>query len=373
MRHALIMAGGAGTRLWPLSRRDRPKQLLRLFDGQSLLRIARERLRNLFAPENTWVITAAAYRDQVLAELGDLPAENILAEPVGRDTANAIGLAANILLRRLHAEGESDATMAVFTADHLITPQERFDAALARGLTLAESHPAALVTFGIFPTSPHTGYGYIRRGEPLPPPSITAADALSALAAAIPAHRVREFREKPSIELAQEYVSSGEYAWNSGMFCWRVSALLRQLERLLPDSAARLARIAADWPGGAAAADFSTLPRISIDYAVLEKAAEVLTVEMKLQWLDLGSFQAVAATRPPDADGHVAIGAHALHAAGANNIAISEREHLIVTLGLSDVAIVHCEDATLVCRRDMLEQIKELAALRIQRFGERYE
>jgi mannose-1-phosphate guanylyltransferase len=224
MRHAVIMAGGSGTRLWPLSRRMRPKQLLRLFEGASLLQLARHRLEGLFAPAQIWVITSASYRDLVAAELPDLPTENLIGEPVGRDTANAIGLAANLLAQR-----DPDATMAVFTADHLISPQEPFAVAIRAGLDAAEAYPDSLVSFGITPDSPFSGYGYVRRGEPVAPR----------------VYRVAEFKEKPAREQAEHYVRSGQYLWNSGMFAWRVSTILAELQRHLPTNAALLAALAA--------------------------------------------------------------------------------------------------------------------------------
>lgn len=356
MRHAVIMAGGAGTRLWPLSRKMRPKQLLRLFDGASLLQIARRRLEGLFSAENTWVITSAHYIDQVAEELPDLPRENLIGEPMGRDTANAIGLAAQMLARR-----DADATMAVFTADHIIRPQERFAEAIRAGLDAAEKFPDSLVTFGITPTSPHTGYGYVRRGEEVAPGAC----------------RVAEFKEKPSRELAEQYLASGEYLWNSGMFAWRVSAILSELERQLPENACGLADLAARWQNVAStderAAGFERLQKISIDYGVMEKARNVLLVEMNCDWKDLGSWNSIATTRTPDADGNVTIASRALVVAGRDNILVTEDEHLIVTLGLRDVVVVHSPDATLVCHRDQVEQIKELAKLRETAFEDRYE
>ncbi len=374
MRHALILAGGTGTRLWPLSRKNRPKQLLRLFEGSSLLQAARRRLEPLFPPENIWIATSASYLEAVASELPDLPRSNLLGEPVGRDTANAIGLAAHLLVRR-----DPEGTMAVFTADHLITPQHAFVAAIRTGLDVAEAHPDALVTFGIAPDSPHTGYGYIHRGQALGPDT----------------YEVRQFKEKPSRGLAEEYLRSGEYFWNSGMFCWKLRTILHELERNLPENHRILAQIASQWsaperdPGtGAGGPDappahppgrsernrlFESLRAISIDFGVMEKAQRVLVVEMKCRWIDLGSWTAIAATRKRDEAGNVIIAPRAMAISGGDNILVSESDHLIVTLGLSDLVVVHSEDVTLICHRNHEQQIRELARMCRDRYGERYD
>ncbi|MEW6250674.1 MAG: mannose-1-phosphate guanylyltransferase [Planctomycetota bacterium] len=437
MRHAVIMAGGSGTRLWPLSRRLRPKQLLKLFDGRSLLQLARERLGTnaehaaladsepLFDPANIWVITSAAYIDQVAEELPDLPRANLIGEPMGRDTANAIGLAAHLLARR-----DADATMAVFTADHLIRPQAAFAAAIRAGLAVAEQEPESLVTFGIRPRHPATGYGYLRRGAAValaggPPAGARSAavdhgggggtagadgpsaDVCSADAdygggggvagagggpvtqdgpmvrggvagqAGPPVYAVAEFKEKPTREVAESYVRSGEYYWNSGMFAWRAAAIIDEIERNLPENARRLAEIAAEWGRIAGTAEgarrFEGLPRISIDYGVMERAGRVLVVEMDCAWHDVGSWTALAALKKADEHGNVAAAPLAMMVDAARNVAVSEAEHLILLLGVEDLVVVHSPDATLVCRRDQVERLKDLAAGRKAKFGERFE
>jgi mannose-1-phosphate guanylyltransferase len=356
MRHAVIMAGGSGTRLWPLSRRERPKQLLHLFDQRSLLQLARARLQGLFEPRAIWIVTAGQYVDAVAAELPDIPRDNILGEPQGRDTANAIGLALHVLLQR-----DPQATMAVFTADHLIEPPDAFAAAIRAGLDAAEATPDALVTFGIRPREANPAYGYLRRG--------------SAVRAGV--YAVDAYLEKPSREAAESFVRSGGHLWNSGMFAWRLEALRAEFRRLLPENDATLSELARDWPRSLASEEgrrrFAALPRTSIDYGVMEKACRVLVVEMDVRWMDLGSWSALAATRAADERGNVSLAPRSLTLEADGNILVSESEHLLVALGVRDLIIVHAGDATLVCHRDFEQQIKELAALRQRRYGEQYE
>ena len=255
MRHAVIMAGGAGKRLWPASRQDKPKQLIPMIDGKSLLDVAVERLDGLFEPGQILIVTAAAYAEQIRSSFPALPGGNVIGEPEGRDTAAAIALAAEIIRAR-----DDDATMAVFTADHIIRPVERFARCVQEAIETAEAQPQALVTFGIRPTSPHTGLGYIHFGERLGEGS---------------ARRVLGFKEKPDHHTARTYVESGQYYWNSGMFVWRVDTIREVMARFLPESAEKLARV-----GDAAKAGkditnllaevYPQLRRISIDYAVME-------------------------------------------------------------------------------------------------------
>lgn len=356
MRHALIMAGGSGTRLWPMSRRKRPKQLLRLFDGASLLQHARRRLEGIFDRRNIWVITSAGYLDFVANELPDLPRENLIGEPEGRDTSNAIGLAAHLLAQR-----DPDGTMAVFTADHIIRPQEAFADAIRVGLDAAERNPDSLITFGITPDCPHTGYGYVHRGDPLAPGVF----------------RVREFREKPTQQAAEAYLHSGEYFWNSGMFVWRTATILAELKRCLPQNHDALGELARSWRTvagtQAALTTFRALQKISIDFGVMEKSANVLVVEMKCQWQDLGSWTALAAAMPADPRGNVIVAHDHLEIDAENNIIVSEPGRLIVLMGVRDLVVVQTGDATLVCHRDQEQRLKDLVDQRQARFGERFE
>lgn len=356
MQHAVIMAGGAGTRLWPLSRQTRPKQLMRLFDGASLLQLAARRLEPIFDAERIWVITSERHLDQVAAELPQLRQENLIGEPMGRDTANAIGLAAAII-----AQQDPEATMAVFTADHLITPIDAFADSIRTGLKAAEQHPDSLVAWGITPTEPHTGYGYVRRGEYL----------------AEGTYRVAAFQEKPTQAVAKEYLDAGDCYWNSGMFAWKLSAIMGELQKRLPNNFGILNELAANWRYTAGTdscrQQFERLEKISIDYAVMEQADSVLVVEMNTEWMDLGTWTAMAATQQPDSDGNAVLAPRVLTMNSSNNAIISEHEHLIVTIGVEELIIVHSPDATLICRRQDEQKLKDLVKVRQADFGTTYE
>jgi mannose-1-phosphate guanylyltransferase len=353
VRHAVIMAGGAGTRLWPLSRADRPKQLLDVVAGadgapHSLLAEAWRRLREVLPPDTIWVCTAARYADQVRAALPELRADRLVLEPVARDTANAVGLTAALV-----ADVDPDAELAVVSADHVIRPVGRFADALRTAYEALATRPRSLITLGIRPTAPATGFGYVQRGAPTGQPGV--AEAAS-------------FREKPDRATAEQYLASGRYLWNSGMFVWRARTVLDALADHLPASAEGLARIVAA-PAGSArdavlAEVFPTLPKISVDYAVLEPAAtepgRVLVVDLDVDWLDVGSWPALARTLPVDGDGN-AVQAMAVLVDSRRNIVLSDDpDHLVAAVGLADCVVVHTRDATMVCPIADAERVKGL-------------
>jgi len=355
MRYAVIMAGGAGTRLWPMSRTGKPKQLLRFMAPESagdpqrsLLNLAASRLRGLVEPKGIYICTGASYARQVLEDLPMLPAEQILGEPMGRDTANAVGFSAAILAKR-----DPDASMAILTADHVIEPVPVFQTALRTAFEAVEKHPEFLVTFGITPTFAATGYGYVQRGEELKDlPGV---------------FRVQAFREKPDAATAEKYVAAGNYAWNSGMFVWKVRTILDQLKQHLPASYEGLMKIAAAWDTPRQMevlnAVYPTLPKISIDFAVMEKAPHVATVAMPIKWLDVGSWPSFGETLAADGNGHRTAGAKVLHLASKNVLVVSdEPEHVIATIGCENMIIIHTAQATLVCPAAHAEKIKALVA-----------
>src|SRR3954466_12418885 len=295
------MAGGSGTRLWPLSRARRPKQLLDVVaDGDgaahSLLVEAFTRLQAVLPTEQIWVCTAARYGDQVRAALPELSTDRLVLEPVARDTANAVGLAAALV-----ADVDPDAELAVVSADHVIRPVERFAAVLTTAYETLAVRPDALVTLGIRPTAPATGFGYVQRGPATEVPGV--AEAAS-------------FREKPDLATAEQYLASGQYLWNSGMFVWRARTVLDALVDHLPETAEGLRAIVAAAPGRerdrGPAGVFPPLPKISIDYAVLEPAAaepgRVLVADLAVDWLDVGSWAAPAPTPGDDPPRHAGRG-----------------------------------------------------------------
>jgi mannose-1-phosphate guanylyltransferase len=364
-RHAVIMAGGSGTRLWPLSRGRRPKQLLDVVDdgrggAHSLLMEAFERLRTVLPSEQIWVCTAARYADQVRAALPELAAGRLALEPVARDTANAIGLVAALV-----ADDDPDAELAVVSADHVIRPVDRFATALENAYAALALNPRSLITLGITPTSAATGFGYIQRGAP------TAVAGVAQVVA---------FREKPDRGTAESYLASGDYVWNSGMFVWRARTVLDALAAHLPESSEGLRRIVAA-PAGSArdqvlAEVFPTLPKISIDYAVLEPAAaepgRVLVADLDADWLDVGSWPSLASTLEADGDGNAARGLSVI-VDGAGNIVFSDDpDHLVALVGVRDSVVVHTADVTMVCPVGEAERVKALLGVVEARHGSRF-
>jgi len=361
MDYAVIMAGGTGKRLWPLSRQKRPKQVLKLLDGQTLLRRCFERLQPIFDLRNIIVLTNAGYADVVRENLAELPSNNVISEPAVRDTAGAIGLAATVL-----SKYDSDATIAVVTADQIIKPAEVIQQALRDGVTFVNHNPEKMITFGIQPTFASTSLGYIKCIDPRESP-----DCQNEL------YSVEAFKEKPDAATAKEYMDSGQYFWNSGMFVWKARAILANLAKYQPETVEPLARIQAGWDGPnqqqVLLEWFLKLPKISIDYAVMEKAEGVHAIKLDCRWLDMGSFAALADIISSDTHNNVVVAGQSELLDCTNSIIVTEdKGHLIAAIGLENMVVAHSPDATLVCHIDQTSKIKELLELIERNIGDKY-
>jgi mannose-1-phosphate guanylyltransferase len=346
MLHAMIMAGGGGTRFWPRSRQKRPKQFLTLGGERTLLQQALDRIEVQVPAGNTWVITAGAHRDEAARQLPSLPAERVIGEPCGRDTAACIGLGAALIARQ-----DPDATMLVTPADHVIEPVQEFRRAAHVAEAMAEEHPKALITFGIPPTYPATGYGYIQRG-----PEVAHRQGVGVF-------RVEAFREKPSADVAERFVASGDYFWNAGIFVWKVGAILDSLAEQQPRLFAAVQRIAAAWGSTDGEAvlrrEYEALDKLSIDYAVMERAREVLVVQAPYRWDDVGSWLALERMHPQDADGNTVLATHC--GLGTHDcLIVADAGHLIATVGVKNLLIIQDGNATLVADRREEGTVKQL-------------
>ena len=346
--YVLILAGGSGERFWPLSRNARPKQLLSLLSETTLLEQTLERLNGMVPPENILILTN---RDQETAvrELATiLPPENILAEPAKRDTAAAIALGAGWIALR-----DPLATMIVLPADHQIQDRANFQKTLAIAVQAAE-RTGDLVTIGIQPTWPCPGFGYIEQGAPFSLPDQPAVQGV---------FEVVRFREKPSAELAQTFLQQGNFRWNAGMFIWPLASILSAFERHTPELAAFIQQIRATSDLKHLLTEkFPGLPKISIDYAIMEKADRVLMVEAGFDWDDVGSWTAVSKYFPKDA--HNNLSNAPLSAIRAeNNLVFSKDKLHVALLGVHDLIVVQTGDAILVCHRDEAEKIKDLVKI----------
>ncbi|MEM9413906.1 MAG: sugar phosphate nucleotidyltransferase [Planctomycetota bacterium] len=369
MRYALIIAGGSGTRLWPMSTKSLPKQLIPLFDDgaggkRSLLRVAMDRLEGLVPNERIFVCAGESTRRAMLDNLPGLDADRFIGEPMGRDTLNAVGLACSVLKHR-----DPDATVAVFTADHLIEPVDELRRIVAQGYELAERDKPTLVTFGITPTHAATGYGYLQLGEPVEGGTGAMVD---------------QFKEKPQPDIAQQYFDAGpgKYLWNSGMFVWKAANVMDCIARYTPENFEALDRLGQTWGTPACRAElpdtFGALEKISVDYAVMEPASkddsvDVVAVPMPLKWLDIGSWPSFGETVEPDANGNRASGGPAVLQDSRDNLVVSDDpDHLITTIGVEGLIVVKTKHATLVCRKEDAEQIKQLHGEVGKRVGERF-
>lgn len=345
--YALILAGGGGTRLWPLSRSDRPKQMLSLVGNQTMFQMSVHRLMPLFPPEQIFVVTGADHLEALRAQCPELPAANFIVEPVGRDTGPAAGLGAVRLLHR-----DPDAVIAVLTSDHHIGAEARFRQVLKAGNRLAERGP--IVTLGIAPSFPSSGYAYLERGE-----QIDEIDGF-------PCYRAVDLREKPDPLTAAEFLLSGRYSWNSGMLICRADLMLKEIRRQAPPLGDVLDRLAQALDAGdyaeALCRWWPEVPKISIDQAIMLNAENMVIMTVDIGWSDVGTWNTLYETLKLNADENVVKGdAPVMHLRTYGTFVMSQR--LVVTIGVEDLVIVDTDDVLLVCRRDQSEDVRHIVAM----------
>jgi len=343
MNYAVIMAGGAGTRLWPISRERLPKTALALYSNQSMFQITVERLAPLFSPQQIIVVAGAEHAAVLAEQVPEIPAENYILEPEGRGTAPAIALAAIHLITR-----DPQASMAVLTADHFIGKPKIFRQALAAALTVAQSD--YLVTLGITPNSPSTEYGYIEQGE-----HFMNIDGFEVL-------KAKRFVEKPDLNTAQAMLEAGNYCWNSGMFTWKVSTILKAFETFMPElyqqvlalrqtigTKAYIDTLAQVWLG---------IKKQTIDYGIMEKAERVAVLPVDIQWADVGNWASLRQLLPQDEHGN-AIRGEAMLLDCQNNLVFADKR-LIAAIGLEDLVVVDTPDALLICHKDRVQEVRQV-------------
>jgi len=345
MNYALIMAGGIGSRLWPVSRQHRPKQALKLIGDGTMFEHAVDRIAPVFDRERVMVVTRASHVAPLSSLTPTLPIANFVVEPEGRGTAPAIGLGAIHLHKR-----DPDAVMAVLTADHFIADTDGFCRALSSATELAQA--GHLVTLGIQPTLPATGFGYIEEGKTL--------DSVNDF----PVFRVNRFVEKPDLGTATQMVNSGKFAWNSGMFVWRVDRILAEFKRQMPEFYAQLMEIEAVVDGPDYAATLGRVwPKVAaetIDYGVMEGAEGVVVIPVDIGWSDIGSWDSVEALLESDEEGNTVTCPHVN--VDTRNTFVFGDKRLIATIGVEDLIIVDTEDALLICRKDREQDVKSVVS-----------
>lgn len=342
--YAVIMAGGGGTRLWPLSRRDTPKQLLKIFKDKSLFRIAVDRLKGLLNFDHIYVVTVEEQVAKLKEEAPELPLHNYLIEPMPKGTASVVGMAAAYLQKI-----DPDAVMAVLTADHVIENVPYFQDLLVEAKTAATG--GLLVTLGIKPTFPATGYGYIEAGEKI---------------IGLNGFKVIRFKEKPDSETAKKYLNSGSFYWNSGMFIWSVAAILDEFSKQMPGLHEKLkliqTRIQEDRQIGGITDIWETIQPQTIDYGIMESASDVVVLPARgLGWNDVGSWDSLFAILEADQDGNIKLARHVVNVDSSDNLIQStDKEKMIAVVGLKDIVIVDHKNTLLICKRSETQNIRQV-------------
>lgn len=350
-RYGVIMAGGIGTRFWPLSRRRAPKQFLTVYGRRSMLQETVRRLRTVVHPEHLLVVAGREFVEPIRAQVPDLPPERLLVEPAQRGTAACVALAAEWIARR-----DPRALMGVFPADHVITERAPFRRAVGVAFAAA-ARERCLVTFGVPPSYPETGYGYVQVGAAVRRTSPRVFRAV-------------RFHEKPGATAARRYVATGRYLWNSGMFVWRVDVIREAFARFAPRIAAGMRTIAASWntarPDPTIARVYRALPILSVDVAIMERAERVAVVEGKFGWNDVGSWAAMPALWGADAAGNASRGNTLI--VDARDTVVYGGDRLVALVGVDDLVVIDSADAVLVCRKSRAQDVRRLVeALRHSR------
>lgn len=349
MLHAVIMAGGSGTRFWPVSTRKMPKQLLKLYGDRTMIQSTVDRLGDLVDSRNVLVVTNRILVDETRKQLPEVPVDQIIGEPAKRDTAPCVGLAAAWVMHK-----DPEGIMVVMPADHVIVGQEAFRDAVTFAADRIESSPEKFVTFGIKPTYPAESFGYIERGES------QSGDQELGL------YEVRRFREKPDAKTAAEFLATGGFYWNSGIFVWKASTVMEALKRFQPEMYAHLERIqeaiGTDRFAEVFEREFKAIKGTSVDYAIMESYEHVSVIEAPFDWDDVGNWQAVGRLIAPDDNGNSIIG-KSINLDTEDSIIRGENGHLIATLGLKNCIVVQTENATLVADKSREESVREIVKL----------
>jgi len=348
--YVVIMAGGGGTRLWPLSRQSKPKQMLRILGDLSFFQIAIQRLRGLIPMERILVVTTAEQAIQLREQSPEIPVENFILEPMPRGTASVVGLAAVVLQSRC-----ADAGMIVLTADHVISNVAKFHQLLLAGMDVARQD--YLVTLGIEPTHPATGYGYIQQGEAL------------AMNLDTPVYQVLKFKEKPDLVTAEAFIAAGDHSWNSGMFLWRVERVLQEFKRWMPELYAALMQIQQDWGTEHQEETLEKLwPAIhpqTIDFGIMEKAEKVAVLPaVNLGWSDVGSWQSLFEILPGNDEGNILLTKQSIEINAEDNLVVTEdAKRLVALIGVNNLVIIDSPNALLVCQREDAQQVRAVVKI----------